>query len=253
LGDHGLAIPPGAHNPEEGPCPYFIAHNRGKRSVTIDLATEAGKQVIRTLAAGCDVVVNDFRLGVMEALGFGYADLRALNPCIVYAHGSAFGPVGPMAQRPGFDSLGQAVGGIMSVTGMPDGPALPVGAAIADQNCALHLALGIMAALVARERQGVGNRVDASLYGSVVGPQAWEIDLQSLTGRVAPRAGAGHPFLPATWGTYATADAWIVLGGVYDNSWQTFSEIMDMRYDSTRTRWALQQWRQTPPEQPSGW
>jgi crotonobetainyl-CoA:carnitine CoA-transferase CaiB-like acyl-CoA transferase len=70
--------------------------------------------------------------------------------------------------------------------------------------------------------------VDASLYGSVVGPQAWEIDLPSLTGRVAPRAGTGHPFLPATWGTYATADGWIVLGGVYDDSWQTFCEVMDM-------------------------
>jgi crotonobetainyl-CoA:carnitine CoA-transferase CaiB-like acyl-CoA transferase len=133
-----------------------------------------------------------------------------------------------MAERPGFDILGQALGGIMHVTGMRDGPALPVGAAIADQSAALHLALGIMAALVARERRGVGNRIDVSLYGSVIGLQNWEIDLQSLTGRRAVRAGGGHPFLPALWGTYATADGWIVMGGVYDARWRTFCEVLGM-------------------------
>jgi crotonobetainyl-CoA:carnitine CoA-transferase CaiB-like acyl-CoA transferase len=133
-----------------------------------------------------------------------------------------------MAHRPGFDIIGQAVGGIMSVTGMPDGPALPVGAAIGDQSSALHLALGIMAALVARERHGVGSRVDVSLYGSIIGLQTWEIDLQSLTGQVARRAGTGHPFLPALWGSYATADGWIVMGGIYDERWATFCQVMDM-------------------------
>lgn len=228
LGDHGRAIPPGAHNPNEGPCPYFIANNRGKRSITVDLAAEAGKQVVRTLATGCDVVVNNFRPGVMESLGLGYTDLRALNPRVIYAQASAFGTAGPLAHRPGFDILGQAVGGIMSVTGMPDGPALPVGVAIGDQSTALHLALGIMAALVARERQGVGNRVDVSLYGSIIGLQTWEIDLQSLTGQVARRAGTGHPFMPALWGSYATADGWMVMGGVYDARWETFCQVMDM-------------------------
>jgi len=226
FGDHGRNIPPGAHDPAGGPCPYFIAHNRGKRSITIDLATDAGKQVIRTLAAGCDVVVNNFRPGVMEALGLGYDALQQLNPRIVYGQVSAFGTQGPMAARPGFDILGQALGGIMHVTGMRDGPALPVGVAIADQSAALHLALGIVAALVARERQGVGNRVDVSLYGAVIGLQNWEIDLQSLTGVRAGRAGGGHPFLPSLWGTYATADGWIVMGGVYDARWRTFCEVL---------------------------
>jgi crotonobetainyl-CoA:carnitine CoA-transferase CaiB-like acyl-CoA transferase len=228
IGDHGRNIPPGAHNPTEGPCPYFIAHNRGKRSVTVDLATADGKQVIRTLATGCDVVVNNFRLGVMESLGLGYDDLKHINPRIIYGQVSAFGTRGPMAARPGFDILGQALGGIMHVTGMHGDPALPVGAAIADQSAALYLALGIMAALVARERQGVGNRIDVSLYGSVIGLQTWEIDLQSLTGKRAGKAGGGHPFLPALWGTYATADGWIVMGGVFDARWRTFCEVLGM-------------------------
>ncbi|MFN8627411.1 MAG: CoA transferase [Candidatus Binatia bacterium] len=226
LGDLGRNIPPGAHDPTAGPCPYFLAHNRGKRSITVDLATEAGKQVIRTLAAGCDVVVNNFRPGVMESLGFAYAALREINPRVIFGQVSAYGTQGPMAARPGFDILGQALGGVMHVTGMRDGPALPVGAAIADQSAALHLALGIMAALVARERHGVGNRVDVSLYGSVIGLQNWEIDLQSLTGTRAGRAGGGHPFLPALWGTYATADGWLVMGGIYDARWRTFCELL---------------------------
>jgi len=228
LGDHGRNIPPGAHDPTAGPCPYFIAHNRGKRSLTVDLATDAGKQVIRTLAATCDVVVNNFRPGVMESLELGYEALQQINPRIIYGQVSAYGTQGPIAKRPGFDILGQALGGIMHVTGMRDGPALPVGAAIADQSAALHLALGIMAALVARERQGVGNRIDVSLYGSVIGLQNWEIDLQSLTGTRASRAGGGHPFLPSLWGTYATADGWIVMGGVFDARWRTFCEVLEM-------------------------
>lgn len=222
LGDYGRAIPPGAHDPGRGPCPYFIAHNRGKRSITVDLATEEGKAVIRTLATSCDVVVNNFRPGVMESLALGYEDLQRVNPRIIYGQVSAFGLAGPIATRPGFDILGQAAGGIMSVTGPIEGPSLPVGAAVGDQSGALYLAMGILAALVARERQGVGNRVDVSLYGSVIGLQTWEIDQQSLTGQRAGRGGRGHPFMPAIWGTYATADGWLVMGGVFDDRWTTF-------------------------------
>src|SRR5574340_250188 len=151
FGDLGRAIPPGAHDPHAGPCPYFIANNRGKRSVTLDLASEAGRQVVRTLVSGCDVVVNNFRPGVMESLQLGYADLKAINPRLIFAQASAFGVAGPLAQRHGFDILGQAVGGIMSVNGPSEGPSLPVGAAVADQSAAIHLAMGILAALVARE------------------------------------------------------------------------------------------------------
>ncbi|MFN8626119.1 MAG: CoA transferase [Candidatus Binatia bacterium] len=211
----------------DGFCPYFWAHDRGKKSITLDLAQSAAKEIVLKLAEVCDVAVNNFRLHVMDALGIGYEAMKRRNPKIIFARATGFGSQGPLAHRPAFDIAGQAMGGMMSVTGMPGTPPQPAGACIADQTGATNLALAILAALVARERYGVGQQVEVSLYGSMIGLQAWEIDSYTVWGQLPPRAGSAHPlFQGALWGSFETADGWIVLGGVSDERWPRFCDAL---------------------------
>jgi crotonobetainyl-CoA:carnitine CoA-transferase CaiB-like acyl-CoA transferase len=198
------------------PAPYFVAHDRGKRSVTLDIRTERGREVVLRVAERVDVAVSNMRPGVLDKLGLGYADLQRVNPRIVYARASAYGPLGEKAEWPGFDIIGQALGGIMTKTGAEGDPPLPAGAAIADQVGAIYLCAGILGGLVQASRTGVGTQVDVSLYGSQIGLQAWEITQQAMLGVASGRAGAGHPLISprSAWGGYATADGGIVIGGV---------------------------------------
>ncbi|MEX0749695.1 MAG: CoA transferase, partial [Dehalococcoidia bacterium] len=154
---------------------YHLAHNRGKRSITLNLKIEAARDVVRTLIPRMDVMVHNFRPGVMERLGLGYDDLRPLNETIIYAHASGWGPAGPKAEHPAFDIAAQARGGLMSVTGEKDGGPLPAGVAIADYIGAVNLALAVTAALYARKTTGAGQRIDTSLFGTQIAAQAWEL------------------------------------------------------------------------------
>src|SRR4029078_11364746 len=151
---------------------YHLAHSRGKRSLTVDLKNDAGKGIIRRLLPGADVFVHNFRPGVMEKLGFGYDDVRTINPRVIYAHASGWGARGPKATHPAFDIAAQARSGLMSMTGEAEGGPLPAGAAIADYMVAMNLAMAINAALYHRERTGVGQKVETSLFGSAVASQA---------------------------------------------------------------------------------
>ncbi len=218
-GDPGRGIQQGR---ADNASPYFIAHDRGKESLTLDLKTEAGREVIRRLVPKVDVLIHNFRPGVMERLGLGYDDMLALNARLIYASGSGYGSSGPKANWPGFDIIGQAMGGLMSVTGEDDGYPTPAGAAIADQLGAITLAYGILAALLARERGGTGQRVDVSLYGSQVALQAWEIDQFSISRKVTPRAGRGHPLIRGIWGCFRTTDGYFTVGGVGEARWPRF-------------------------------
>lgn len=200
--------------PELGAGPFFVACNRGKRSVTLDLRRPSGREVFLRLAATSDVVLTNFKPGTMESWGLGYEDVAAHNPRVVYACGSAFGPLGPDAAREGTDLSAQAAGGLISRNGAGGAQSSPVGVMIADHIASLNLAAGILAALVARGRTGRGQRVDASLLGGQIWAQAGELTAYLLTGD-APRAdGRGHPLIPAIYGTFPTADGWIALAGV---------------------------------------
>lgn len=198
------------------PAPYFVAHNRGKRGIALDIRKPEGREVILRYAKEVDVIVHNMRPGVMEKLGLAYSDLRAVNAKIIYASASAFGPLGEMAPLPGFDIIGQAMGGIMSKTGEEGSPPIPAGAAIGDQVGALYLCSGILAGLVKVARTGEGEQIDVSLYGCQIGLQAWEITEQSIIGKDNGRAGLGHPIVSrlSLWSCYATTDGAIVLGGV---------------------------------------
>lgn len=198
------------------PAPYFVAHDRGKRSVAIDIRRPEGREVVLRMARRVDVLVHNMRPGVMERLGLGYEDVCAVNPRIVVAGASAFGPLGPMAELPGFDIVAQAMGGLMSKTGPEGAPPMPAGAAVGDQVGALYLCAGILGGLVQVGRTGKGVQVDVSLYGGQIGLQSWEITEQSLLGAESQRAGTGHPIVSALslWGAYAASDGGFVLGGM---------------------------------------
>ncbi len=139
---------------------YHLAHSRGKRSITINLKSAEGVEVARRLCAWADVFVHNFRPGVMERLGLGYDEVRAINPRIIYAHASGWGARGPKATHPAFDIAAQARSGLMSMTGEADGGPLPVGVAIADYVGAMNFALSIIAALYARDRTGAAEHIE---------------------------------------------------------------------------------------------
>ncbi len=206
---------------------YHLAHSRGKRSLTVNLKHEAGVEIVRKLLPDADVMVHNFRPGVMERLDLGYDEARAINPAIIYAHASGWGSKGPKTTHPAFDIAAQARSGLMSMTGEEDGGPLPAGAAIADYMGAMNLALAVVAALLHREKTGVGQKIETSLFGTAIAAQAWELQTYIL-GRRKRRAGRGHGYLPTIWRTFQTADGWAVVGGVGDDRWPAFCAAVAM-------------------------
>ena len=205
---------------------YYIAMNRGKRSITLDLKKALAIEVVRRLVKTHDVLLTNYRPGVLQRLGLGFEELHQINPRLIYAQASSWGPKGPWTTRPSRDTLAQAASGLMSKTGMPGDPPLAAGAAVADQAGALTLAGGVLAALYARERTGEGQRVDASIYGTMIAMQGFELNYASMTGEEPERAGlaihfcmaSGARFVPAT-ATYALLESTISDGRASAKYW----------------------------------
>ncbi|MFI5352576.1 MAG: CaiB/BaiF CoA transferase family protein [Candidatus Binatales bacterium] len=209
---------------------YFIAMNRGKRSITLDLKKPGGVEVARRMAARYDVLLTNYRPGVLDRLGLGFEELHRLNPRLVYAQGSSWGAAGPWVTRPSRDTLAQAASGLMAKTGMPSDLPLPAGMLVGDHCGALSLAGGIMAALFARERTGRGQRVDASIYGTLIAMQSMEIDYTSISGQEPERAGRGHQFLHGVWGAFPTSDGHLCIAGIDDQRWPAFCRILGIQH-----------------------
>jgi crotonobetainyl-CoA:carnitine CoA-transferase CaiB-like acyl-CoA transferase len=193
---------------------WFNAYNRGKRSVTVDLRTAAGRDVFLRLAEYSDVVITNFKPGTMEEWGLGYTDVAARNERIVYATSSSFGRKGPDATREGADLSGQAAGGLISTIGGKATQPSPVGATIADHIAGQNLLAGILAALFARERTGKGQLVETSLLGGQIWAQAGEYTKYLMSGEVSGPSDGGHPMVPGLYGIFPTADGWIAIVGV---------------------------------------
>jgi crotonobetainyl-CoA:carnitine CoA-transferase CaiB-like acyl-CoA transferase len=193
---------------------FFIACNRGKRSLTLDLRVAAGRDVFLRLVDSADVVISNFLPGTLDGWGLGYEVLAKRNPRIVFGAASAFGPVGPDASRRGADLAGQAEGGLISTTGARDEDATPIGVAIADHIGSQNLANGVLAALLARERSGRGQKVEVSLLGGQIYAQASELTHRFLTGHAPGRAARGHPMIPMLYGVVPTLDGQIGLVGI---------------------------------------
>lgn len=194
----------------DGFCAYFEAHDRNKKSITLDVRRPEGKEVVYKLIERVDVLTHNFRPGVMDRLDLGYERLKAINPRLIYGSASGFGPEGPIARRPSFDIIGQAMGGIMVAQGGGPGReprmALP---GVADQSGAAYFAFGIAMALIARERFGIGQQVDASLYGSQIALQAMNLTASMRSGVHPPSRPQGSP----TFRAYGCSDnRWVAVG-----------------------------------------
>lgn len=209
-GDDSRAIGPFS---ADGESSYFMSVNRGKRSVAVNTRSEPGKRILRALASRSDVLVENFRPGVMEKLGVGYDALKAENPRLIYASVSGFGPHGPHARRPAFDSLLQAAGGLISVTGQPDAegqPPVRVGCSIVDMCSGLHTTIGILAALHQRGEQGLGQRVDTSMLATTAMLMESPVSRHSFGAPVPKPEGLAHPVV-APFDGYRTRDGLIYI------------------------------------------
>jgi len=221
LADYGADVikieRPGAgdllRNPFPDPAglqhPVYCSLNRNKRSVALDLRDPKVKAAVRALIDGADVVVNNFRAGVMERMGFGYAELSRTNPRLIYAEGTGFGPVGPNAHKGGQDVLAQALSGVMARRADPAQPYMVYGTAIADYAAGMHLVQGVLLALLQREKTGRGQTIGVSLYDSMLAMQMQEAAMALMRGRDLNWAA-----MPLT-GAFETRDGALVLVGAF--------------------------------------
>ena len=204
---------------------YYLSANRGKRSVTIDFSRPEGQDLVRRLAAGADVLLENFKVGGLERYGLGYQAIRTLNPRLVYLSISAFGQDGPDAAKPGYDAMIQGMGGLMSLTGAPDGSPgggpQKVGVAVADLMCGMYAVAGILAALQERERSGLGQYIDLSLLDSQVAWLANQAMNYLVTGEPPTRNGTAHPNI-VPYQAFATADGHLMLAVGNDAQFERF-------------------------------
>jgi CoA:oxalate CoA-transferase len=204
---------------------YFAAYNRNKRSVTLDLRRDEGRAVLEKLIAGADVLVDNFRPGVLDRMGFTRDRLAALKPDLVRASITGFGDDGPYRDRPAFDFIAQAMSGFMSVTGTPDGPPLRAGPPISDLIAGLQGALGICAALVQRDRTGRGAQVGASLTNGLISFLSYLAADYLEAGRQPARTGNDHPIL-APYGLFRTSDGEVAIAPANEAIYCKFLEAI---------------------------
>jgi crotonobetainyl-CoA:carnitine CoA-transferase CaiB-like acyl-CoA transferase len=205
--------------------PAFNAVNRGKRSIVVDLKRKAGQEVCARLAAATDILIENYRPGVLAALGLGYDTLAAVNPRLIYASISGYGQTGPARGKGGFDLVAQGVSGIMSITGDADGPPVKAGVPLTDLGAGLFAVIGILAALRARETTGMGQHVDTSLVDAGVALSVWEAT-EYFSGAGVPVAlGSAHR-MNAPYQAIACADGYITLGGANDRIFKKICDVL---------------------------
>jgi formyl-CoA transferase len=205
----------------DGESAYFLCINRNKKSLTVDLKSPEGISLVRQLAERADVLIENFRPGTMEHFGLGYDRLHSANPKLIYASLSGFGADGPMADTPGYDLIVQAWGGLMSITGTEESGPLKVGVAIIDLVAGLMLGKSIAAALYAREKNGVGQKLDTSLLEAEVAVLINAGSNYLVSGKVPGRWGNAHPTI-VPYQSFQTEDSYLVVGVASEGIWQRF-------------------------------
>jgi formyl-CoA transferase/CoA:oxalate CoA-transferase len=223
-----------------GDSAVFLTVNRNKRSVALDLAAPEGRAVFDRLVARADVVIAAYRGGVAERLGIDYARLQPLNPRLVYCSLSAFGPEGPWREKPGLDMLVQAMGGLMAVTGEPAGGPLLCGAPVLDTLGAFSAGVGVLTALLHRERTGEGQRVDVSLLNGALLAHAARLSVFLVTGKEPGRQGSAHPYI-VPFQAFETSDGWIYVAVWVDRLWAPFCAAIDRAPLATDPRFATRE------------
>lgn len=225
-----------------GESAYYLCVNRNKKSVTVNLKASEGRQIVVDLVKKGDVLFENFKVGTMEEMGLSYETLREINPGLVYCSLTGYGPDGPYANRPGYDFIAQAEGGIMSFTGEPDGQPMKVGVAIVDMTAGMLACSAILAALRYRDRTGLGQRIDISLLASAM---AWlgNVGSNYLIGGLLPkRYGNAHPNI-VPYETFKASDRYVAVGVGNDRQFRKFCEAVgrpewanDARFDTNAHR-----------------
>lgn len=223
-GDHSRQMAPRISDELSG---AFLAVNRNKRGMALDLKSAAGQEVMRRLAAEADVLIENFRPGVAARLGIDYTTLREVNPRLVHCSISGFGQTGPYASRGGFDLVAQGMSGLMSVTGTASGDPVKCGVPITDLGAGMFATYGILAALAARERTGRGQQVDTSLFESGLGLEVWEAVEYFHTGNTPQPTGSAHR-LGAPYQAFRCADGYINVGADGARHWPLFCSALGL-------------------------
>lgn len=208
-----------------GESAYYLSSNRNKRSVAVDITTPEGADAVRRLAAGCDVVIENFKRGGLRKYGLDHGTLSASHPSLVYCSITGFGQTGPNADKPGYDILAQAYGGIMSITGEPGGEPMKVGVGIADVVCGLYAATAILAALRHRDRTGEGQHIDIALVDTQV---AWLVNAgvnHLLSGEDPARLGNQHPNI-VPYQVFEASDGHVVVAAGNDSQYGRFCGLI---------------------------
>ena len=208
-----------------GESAYYLCINRNKKSLTLDLKSKRAVELLRELVKSADVIIENFRPGTMERLGLGEKELRSLNPRLIFASLTGFGADGPMSDCPGYDLIVQAWGGLMSITGTPDGEPVKVGVAIIDLVAGLMLGNAITAALFAREKSGVGQRIDTSLLEAEIASLINVGSNYLIGGTVPARWGNAHPNI-VPYQNFKTADGYLVIGVASEVIWKRFCQAI---------------------------
>ena len=225
-----------------GESSYFLSVNRNKRSCAIDLKSPAGRHAVIALAKAADVVIDNFRPGTLDKWGLSYAALSARNPALIQCSISGFGRTGPDANRPGYDLILQGESGVMDITGDPDGPPTKVGTSIADLVTGLYASQAVLAALMKRERSGVGGRVDVSMLDAMASLLTFNAGMYFASGESPKRRGNVHPTI-SPYETFEACDGWFNLGVANDKFWSLFCAVIgrsdletDPRFESAPKR-----------------
>ncbi|PLZ00154.1 CoA transferase [Burkholderia sp. WAC0059] len=229
---------------DTGLPPSFMMLNRGKRSIGINVKSEAGRAALTRMIAQADVLTENFRQGVMERLGLGYEALREVNPALIYCSITGYGRTGPLAGKGGFDLILQAFSGLISVTGPDGGEPVKPGISIADVNAGILAALGILAAYIHRLRTGRGQRVDTSLLQASMQQLYWFAAGYFSKGIVPKPAGTAHPLI-APYQVYRCRDGRVAIGGANQANWERIADVLghpewktDPRFDTPDLRLA---------------
>jgi len=212
---------------KNGESAYFMSLNRNKESITLNLKTLEGKEILKELVKKVDVLVENFRPGTMEKLGLGYEVLKEINPRLIYASSTGYGQTGPYSQRPAYDAVVQAMGGIMSITGQADGMPTRVGTSIGDIAAGLFCAIGILAALQERARSGLGQMVDVAMLDCQVAILENAISRFEFTGEIPRPIGNRHPSI-VPFETFNTLSDPIMVAAGNDRLWATLCELMEL-------------------------
>ncbi|WP_370888082.1 CaiB/BaiF CoA transferase family protein [Caballeronia sp. RCC_10] len=210
-----------------GESASFLIVNRNKRGIALNLKTEGGKEVLRTMLATADVVTENYRRGTMEKLGMGYEALRQVNPGLIYCAISGYGRTGPMADKGGFDLIAQGLSGLMSMTGEPGQAPIKAGSPVTDINAGILAALGISAAYARKKTTGLGQMVDTSLFEAGLQQMYWAFANYFADGTVLPKAGSANP-TSAPYQAFRTRDGWVNIGAANQSNYERLVGVLDI-------------------------